>query len=198
MPGVCDVLGNWDQSHRTDSVGAHVFFEFWQAVAETPGLWSVPFDPAKPITTPTAISLEPEVLSATRQALADAERRLRRTGIPLDRAFGEVQFEEKNGVTYGIPGGSTDMMFSVITSILVKDQGYINIGHGNSYVQAVTWDEGDCPIAYGMLTYSQSTDPASDHYADLTELYSNGEWFDMAYCRSDQEAAELRRETISE
>ena len=28
----------------------------------------------------------------------------------------------------------------------------------------------------GMLTYSQSQEPDSDHYADLTEMYSRGEW----------------------
>jgi hypothetical protein len=62
--------------------------------------------------------------------------------------------------------------FSVISSSLVDDSGYSSIRAGNSHIQAVTWDAGDpCPRAYTLLTYSQSTDPASPHYADQTRLY---------------------------
>jgi len=32
------------------------------------------------------------------------------------------------------------------------------------------------PVAQGMLTYSQSTDPASPWYADQTLVYSRKEW----------------------
>ena len=34
------------------------------------------------------------------------------------------------------------MMFSVITSSLVPGEGYAAIRHGNSYMQAVTWEAG--------------------------------------------------------
>jgi acyl-homoserine-lactone acylase len=90
------------------------------------------------------------------------------------------------------------MMFGVITSRLVDGEGYSDIVHGNSYMQAVTWNESDCPDAYAILSYSQSTDPASDHYADATELYANSGWIDMPFCAADREAQELRRESISE
>jgi acyl-homoserine-lactone acylase len=90
------------------------------------------------------------------------------------------------------------MMFSVITTNLVPGEGYSAIRHGNSYMQAVTWDETDCPDAYAMLTYSQSTDPASDNYADSTALYSKGGWIDMPFCEADRDAQEVRRETISQ
>jgi acyl-homoserine-lactone acylase len=83
------------------------------------------------------------------------------------------------------------MMFSVITSNLVDGQGYANITHGNSYIQAITWDESECPDAYAILTYSQSTDPASDHYADSTKLYSEGGWIDMPFCQADIDTQEI-------
>ena len=62
----------------------------------------------------------------------------------------------------------------------------------------MTWDESDCPDAYAILTYSQSTDPASPNYADATRLYSGGGWIDMPYCEVDRDAQETGRETIEE
>ncbi len=64
------------------------------------------------------------------------------------------------------------MLFSVISSNLIEGQGYSNVTHGNSYIQAVSRDASDCPDANAILTCSQSTDPASVHYADATRLYS--------------------------
>ena len=39
-----------------------------------------------------------------------------------------------------------------------------------------------------MLTYSQSTDPASPHYDDQTRIWSMKQWNDMPYCPEDVEA----------
>jgi hypothetical protein len=36
-----------------------------------------------------------------------------------------------------------------------------------------------------MLTYSQSTNPASPHYKDLTEFYSQKGWVDVRYKEAD-------------
>ncbi|MGZ5266013.1 MAG: penicillin acylase family protein, partial [Caldimonas sp.] len=47
--------------------------------------------------------------------------------------------------------------------------------YGSSYIQTVTFDDRG-PVAYAILTYSQSTDPASPHYADQTLLFSRKEW----------------------
>ena len=73
----------------------------------------------------------------------------------------------------------------------VQDEGYSNITHGNSYVQTVTWDGTECPVAYAVLTYSQSTDPASDHYDDQTRIWSAKEWNAMPYCNDDIEAEKI-------
>ena len=56
----------------------------------------------------------------------------------------------------------------------------------------------DCPDANAILTYSQSTDPASPHYADATELYSNSGWIDMPFCEADRDEQEIRRLTVEE
>ncbi len=199
MNQACFLLSDWDRRHRLTSVGAALFWEFWQELPRGDVLWAVPFDPADPVNTPRDLNTgDPAVEEAVKVALATAVSRLSEAGIPLDRPWGEVQFAERNGERIGIHGGPGAMMFSVISSPLVDGEGYSDIRAGNSYIQAVTWDETDCPVAYAILTYSQSTDPASDHYDDATRLYSEGEWIDMPYCLADQEAQELRRETISE
>jgi len=195
----CSVLADWDGTHRVDSVGGHVFYEFWRLASRNPSLWAVPFDAADPVYTPRELNTgDPAVVEAVKNALADGVDRLVAASIPMDRPWGQVQFVEKNGERIPIHGGSGSMMFSVITSDLVDGKGYANITHGNSYIQAVTWDESDCPDAYAILTYSQSTDPASPNYADATRLYSGGGWIDMPYCEADRDAQEIDRETIEE
>lgn len=195
----CDILAGWDGSHRVDSVGGHIFYELWRALSGTEGMWAVPFDPADPVNTPRDLDIDnPDISDAVLAALSSAVTRLTDAGIALDAPWGEVQFSERNGVRYPIHGGSGSMMFSVITSGLVDGEGYSAIAHGNSYMQAVTWDESDCPVAFNILTYSQSTDPASAHYADMTELYSKSGWIDAAFCPEDIAATEIDRMTISE
>ncbi|MEZ5569401.1 MAG: penicillin acylase family protein [Halioglobus sp.] len=195
----CEILAAWDGAHRTDSVGGHIFYEFWLAARSTPNFWATPFDPADPVNTPRDLNIaDATVAAAMVAALDSAVERLSAAGIPLDRPWGEVQFDEKNGTRFGIHGGSGSMMFSVITSGLVDGEGYADIRHGNSYMHAVSWDSTDCPDAYNIITYSQSTDPASAHYADMTELYSNGGWIDAAFCADDIAAQEIARQTISE
>jgi acyl-homoserine-lactone acylase len=88
-----------------------------------------------------------------------------------------------------IHGGNGRFMFSVISSNFVDQVGYADIPAGNSYIQTVTWDETECPDAYAVLTYSQSTDPASEHYADMTQVYSDKGWNDMPFCAADIQAA---------
>ena len=195
----CTVLAAWDTRYRVDSVGSHIFYEFWAAFRGTENLWAIPFDAADPVNTPRELNVtDSDVLEAARQGLADAVDKLTAAGIPMDRTWGEIQFDEKNGVRYPIHGGSGAFMFSAIYSDLIEGEGYSNITAGNSYMQAVTWDESDCPDAYAILSYSQSTDPESDHYADSTELYSKSGWIDMPFCEAARDEQEIRRETVQE
>ena len=90
------------------------------------------------------------------------------------------------------------MLFSVISARMVEGEGYSSVRAGNSYIHAVSWDSSDCPDANAVLTYSQSTDPASPHYADSTKLYSQSGWIDMPFCEADRDAQEIRRETVSQ
>jgi acyl-homoserine-lactone acylase len=193
----CTVLKNWDRRHLLDSVGGHVFHELWQIIKDFEVLWSVPVYLTQPLGTPTSISLESDNVEAIRQALSDAAAKLKAAGIALDARWGDIHYVTKNGTKLGIHGGDGDMMFSNVQAELIESEGY-EVQYGNSYIQAVTWDETDCPDAYAILTYSQSTDPASDHYADATELYSNSGWIDMPFCEVDRDAQEIDRAVIEE
>jgi acyl-homoserine-lactone acylase len=182
-----------------DSVGTHIFWEFALAFNDTENKWAVPFDSIDPVNTPRDLNTgDATVVEAVKQSLADGVATLSAAGIPMNRPWGEVQFDERNGTRYPMHGASTGVGFSVITSNLVDGEGYSNIRHGNSYMQAVTWDESDCPDAYAILSYSQSTDPANENYEDSTELYSQGGWVDMPFCEAARDEQEVRRETIQE
>lgn len=52
-------------------------------------------------------------------------------------------------------------------------------------IQVVGRDEILCPNTQALLTYSQSSDPESDHYAGSTLLYSQKRWTDVPYCEED-------------
>ncbi|MEM9730042.1 MAG: penicillin acylase family protein [Myxococcota bacterium] len=192
----CTILEDWDGLFNNDSVGPALWRNVWFRVDDAPNLWSVPFDADDPVNTPNGFNeSDAGVIEATRCAIGSAVDFLVAEGIPLDRPWGEVQFRFNGDRTEQIPvhGGSGGFMWSVISSNFVEGEGYSNIPTGNSYIQSVTWDETDCPDAWGTLTYSQSTDPESPHYSDWTELFSEKVWNDMPYCPDDIEA-----DTVSE
>jgi acyl-homoserine-lactone acylase len=196
----CTILENWDGLYNVDSVGPALWRNVWFAIDGVENLWSVPFDAADPVGTPNTLNTEnTDVVEAVRCALGAGVDFLLDNSIPIDRPWGEVQFRWNGDGTKKIPihGGRSGYMFSVISAGFVEDEGYSDITHGNSYIQTVTWDDTECPDAYAVLSYSQSTDPASDHYSDMTELYSQKGWNDMPFCEADIAAETLSTVTIS-
>ena len=195
----CTILASWDTTSKVDSVGTHIFWEFALAFNGTENRWAVPFVSIDPVNTPRVLNTgDAAVVEAVKQSLADGVATLLAAGIPMNRPWGEIQFDERNGTRYPIHGASGGIGFSVISSSLVDGEGYSNIRHGNSYMQAVSWDESDCPDAFAILSYSQSTDPANENYEDSTELYSQGGWIDMPFCEGARDEQEVRREIIQE
>ncbi len=194
----CDILRNWDGLYDNESVGAGLWNEFWRLVRDTPNLWAVPFDAIDPVGTPRGLSSESETGEAVRCTLGAAVDLMVSRETPLDRPWGELQFRPVGDSRIPIHGGSGRSTFSVIVSRFVDGQGYADIPTGNSYIQTVTWTEDPaCPDAYALLTYSQSTNPASPFFADQTQLYSDKAWNDMPFCAADIEAATISTTTIS-
>ena len=180
----CEILSQWDRRQDLDSVGAVIFNRFWSIARTVSEHYSVPFDVKNPIHTPSGLKIEE---TATQDfitvALQEAVTSLNEAGIPLNAKWGDVQFVLRNDEKIGIPGGSGRQgMFSVITSRFDADKGGYNpITHGNSYIQAVTWNDDGTPNAKAILTYSQSPEPDSAFYSDMTKLYSQSQWVDLPF-----------------
>jgi acyl-homoserine-lactone acylase len=194
----CGVLARWDRRMDEASVGPQLFVEFWKVAERTPGLWATPFDPADPIHTPRGLKTDPESAGKVAQALAHATDVLQGAGVPLDRPWGEAQFAVRGQAHIPIHGGEgTDGVLNAQQSKLVPGQGYVPF-HGSSYIQVVTFDARG-PVADAILTYSQSTDPASAHYADQTLLHSKKGWVRLPFHAADVAAEPgVTRKTISE
>lgn len=198
----CAQLAQWDRKADTDSQGTQVFTEYWKTLQSDSNpfvnalidneLWATPFNASQPLTTPSGINtaLNSNQLRVI-AALATAVTALNNADVALDAPWGEVQVFPRNGVDIPIHGGSGTMgVFGAISSGL-SSGGYRSISGGNSYIQTVTWDESDCPIAEGIITHSQSIDPASPHYADQSELYSMKGWIHFPFCEADVKAAAI-------
>lgn len=63
--------------------------------------------------------------------------------------------------------------------------GYTEVPFGSSHLQAVGWDGSHCPVARTLLTYSQSSNPKSPHFADQTRLFSGEKWVTSRFCEKD-------------
>jgi acyl-homoserine-lactone acylase len=186
----CAALAGWDRHQGNDSRGAQVWTEFWRTARKIPDVYAVPFDVNNPVHTPTGIAIDnDEVAAAVRQALANAQITLQDAGIALDARWGDVQFAERKGERIAIPGGhGWAGMFGMIEADLQKDKGYTPIKHGNSFIQVISWDRDGNLDPRGMLTYSQSQEPESDHYDNLTRLYSDGRWIRFPFSEAEIQA----------
>ncbi len=186
----CKVLAGWDRRQANESRGAQVWTEFWRSAQKIPGVYAIGFDPNDPVHTPSGIAIDDKtVAAAVRLALARAQTRLQDAGISMDARWGDIQYAERNGDKIAIPGGQGWAgMLGMIVADLHKNKGYTPIRHGNSYIQVISWDKEGRLEPWGMLTYSQSQEPGSDHYDDLTRLYSAGKWIRFPFSEAEIQA----------
>ena len=210
LTDTCNVLETWDRLADVDSRGTQVFVEFWGGIRGELGsqfqnvvigdeFWAVDYDPTDPIGTPRGIDTAVEAnRDLVITMLLRAHQRLTDAGVALDAPWGETQFLERNEERVAIHGGLGQAgIFGAISSGL-GEGGYRNPGSGNSYIQAVTWDGSDCPIADTMLVHSQSVQPTSPHYADQTRLYAKKEWVRFPFCEEEIQAAQIGETLVLE
>ncbi len=192
----CAVLAAWDRTDKLDSPGAVLFRRFVQNLYITAvptgtsasqleflDVWTTPFDVNDPVHTPAGLNiLNPHVELALGSAISD----LQDAGLSLDATMRDVQSEARGEDSIPIHGGPGAMgVFNAITSDWVPGEGYPDIVHGSSFIQVVSFDDDACPDARTILTYSQSTNPESPHYADQTHLYSRSGWVDAQFCEAE-------------
>jgi acyl-homoserine-lactone acylase len=183
----CGVLASWDRSAHTGSRGALLFDRFWRrltAAVPVAQLWKVPFTASDPVRTPNTLDTAAPGFAT---ALADAVDELRAAGIALDSPLGEHQFVVRNGRRIPIPGGTEALgVWNKVEPVWnAAGGGYTEVTTGSSYIQAVGWDGGRCPVARTLLTYSQSSNPNSPHFSDQTRLFSGEKWVTSRFCEKD-------------
>jgi acyl-homoserine-lactone acylase len=194
----CDVLEAWDRKANLDSRGAHVFRRFIAAAnGSQAGLYRDRFDPERPVTTPNQLNTaNPQV----RQALRDSVDYFTSRGVPLDAPLGTIQTEARGDRAIPIHGGrGVEGAFNVIETVPDATTGtFPDVFTGSSFVQAVAFNDTDCPDVRTILTYSQSTDPTSRWFADQTERYSEKAWVTPPFCADAVEEQTVERVVLVE
>ncbi|HEY5920372.1 MAG TPA: penicillin acylase family protein [Kofleriaceae bacterium] len=187
----CAILETWDGTFGVAAKGAALWREFLAALEPIP--WAEPFDPKRPLVTPLGLApakgADP-IVAAIKTALAN----LAKAGVAPDAALGDVQFSEKGGKRYGAPGsnwreGSTNPSLwqprndtllpamkrsEPINAKTALGKGGYPVNYGSSFILVVSYEDKG-PRAEAILTYSQSTDPRSPHFADQTARYATAD-----------------------
>ncbi|WP_405539894.1 penicillin acylase family protein [Streptomyces sp. NBC_00075] len=183
----CGVLASWDRTMNSDSRGALLFDRFWRkllAAVPAPQRWKVPFSAADPVGTPNTLNTEAPGFT---KALADAVTELRAAGIPLNSRLGDHQYVVRKGQRLPVGGGTESLgVWNKIEPVWdTANGGYRDSAFGSSHIQAVGWDGSRCPVARTLLTYSQSSNADSPHFADQTRLFSAEKWVSARFCEKD-------------
>jgi acyl-homoserine-lactone acylase len=187
----CAALGAWDRRFEVESRGAALFRAFFAKAARIQGLWQVPFDPADPVNTPRDLATG-TVGDRLMTALGEAVVELDAGSIALDAPWGEVQHWPAGGERIAIHGGpGAAGVLNYQDSRPAPGGGLVPV-HGTSYIQIVGFDRRG-PVADAILSYSQSTDPASPHFADQTRAYSEKRWHRLPFSRQQIAAERIGR-----
>lgn len=187
----CAALAKWDRTNNVGSQGAPLFREFWREAQHIPNVWRVPFDRNQPVTTPAGLKMsDAAVRAAVFKSLEDAVGVVKAAGYPVDVALGQAQFRDVRGRRVPIPGG--DEFEGVLNKVETQGQpklaaGGYHVNYGSSYIQAVTFDARG-PVAYGLLTYGQSSSAASPYSFDQLPLFSAKEWVRLPFHPEDVNA----------
>lgn len=202
----CQALAAWDGRLDLDSRGALVWRELladfsYQSLLDAGPVFTQGFDPDDPIHTPRGLTADTDrVLTA----LAGAVVRLTEAGIPVTATLGEAQFTKKGDQRIPLHGGNSHegtpnlMVYDVFKTTLAPSmprdrvihetsdlttEGYV-VNYGTSFLMAVGFTD-DGPEAYTLLSYSQSDDSRSPHYADQTVRYSAKDWKRVPFTEDD-------------
>lgn len=222
VSAVCEAIAGWDLRLDLGSAGAVAFREFLGEYGRADWfdrgkLFAVAFDPDDPIATPSGLAVPAEGEDdAALAALAGATLRLQAAGIAPTATLGEVQFTKKGDRRIPIHGGGSaegttnivdyDLLMTthedpmprgeVIGDITdLTSEGYV-INYGTSFIMTLQYGP-DGPDATAFLTYSESSDPSSPHYADQTQRFSDKDWRACLWHDADIEKDTKERLTIA-
>lgn len=185
----CAALAQWDKTNNLDSRGGHIWREFWRVAQGLNGIYLTPYSAADPVNTPNNINTQSP---QARQAFADAVKLYQNLGIAADTPLRQIQKSAvHNNVSLFGGLGNTDGAFTIANGGKPGSKEGYKIAFGNSHVAVITWDATGKPLAYGFLTYSESTDPANPHFQDFTETYSRKGWTHLPFTQEEVQAERI-------
>jgi acyl-homoserine-lactone acylase len=195
----CAALAQWDGHANLDSVGAHVWREFFRALTggddRGGNFWRVPFSLEDPVNTPRDLNTSAR---AVRNAFSAGVAAVKASGYAFDAKLGDIQ--HPCCILRDIPvfgGDFFEGAFTIAsTDTAITENGY-DVAYGNSYIQTVTWNDRGVH-AEGFVTYSQSTDPASPHFSDYTRAYSQKRWHRLPFTDAEIKADAIRSYRLTE
>ena len=223
----CGVLAEWDGVYDVDRPGPVIWREMLSPLESNDfrdqgPLWAEPFDPARPVDTPSGLvplSAEGE-RDPILPLLARAVQVLEVAGIPVDATLGEVQFALRNGTVVPIHGGNgfdgttnivgfggstvldptddaLEREFVAPDSALARYGGQTGypIRNGTSFLMALAFTD-DGPEAQVFLTYSNTEDRADPNYLEATQRFSAKEWRTVAWTDDAIDEQETDAKTV--
>lgn len=221
----CEILAAWDRRFDPGSVGAVLFRELlgdfgYESVLDRGALFDDSFDPDDPVHTPR-VPAEPPMegqVDTVLVALAHAVQNLQGAGLPLSVPLSQLQRAPRGPLEVSVPGGTAKEGIANVVNFNtglnstlgpratrgellsptgLTERGYI-VTYGASFVMAVELSPSGPPRGEGFLTYSQSEDPRSPHFADQTiELFSKKKWRPFLFKEEDVLAdPQLREYTV--
>jgi acyl-homoserine-lactone acylase len=174
----CDVLHAWDGRTNTDSVGAHIFQEFFQRTKES--RWQVKFRASDPLNTPRDLKERSYLVV---KAMKDALAYLQQKGVPFNAPLGTLQVADKSGPALPIGGGTgeTGNANVVMSEAPVENpKALYTVNYGSSHIQAVSFTDTGVQ-ASTILTYGQSLDSSTPWYSDQTTMFGHKQWVDFPF-----------------
>lgn len=230
LGAACTVLADWDGVYDLDRAGPPLWREFLLAfdgddvVDRGSGtLWSVPFDAAHPLTTPSGLAGAPgEGPDPVLVNLARAVQALEAAGLAPDATLGSVQFALRNGTRIPVHGGTgidgtTNIvgyggLSATITdpSLTQPDRQRLAPGSalyrlgdevgtpivsGTSFLMALEFTD-DGPQARAFLVYGQSEDPTAEIFTAATQRFSAKDWRPVEFTEDDVAAATTATVTV--
>jgi acyl-homoserine-lactone acylase len=178
------VLARWDRRFEPESRGAVLFSEWCdRAILKYPydsSDFREPWSITDPTETPRGLADVPRALAALREAAAVVQSRYGNMDVP----YGMV-----NRIRYGrydLPGfgsnGDRLGTFEVVDYRKAAD-GLNEAFAGETFRLAIEYSE---PLrALGLLTYGNSSDPASPHYGDQLPIFARHELRPIWFTRDD-------------
>jgi acyl-homoserine-lactone acylase len=197
LAAACRVLAAWNRRFTVSARGAVLWREFLagmvdahpNALQQAGPLFRSGFDPRRPVTTPGQLTRN---TAPVLQAMAQAVLNMRRAKVALNAPLGSVQYAQKGSLRIPVPGsGQNTGILNIVDFVypgLTLEQPPVNglpvpgsdltsagyvVDDGTSFLLAVGFTAHG-PVARAILTFSESGNPASPHYADQTRLFGGG------------------------